>query len=136
MATQDEIVKIPAGMEKFFGGGGEMVRPSVRTVVTFVSQIPAGKVATVEALRSKIARKFDVHAACPTATMKSVLQAIDAKEQFCYWRLVKKGGQVIEQFPGGAKEHQRLLKQEGLAIDALKKVPVVKDFNSKLHVFK
>lgn len=136
MRIKDEVVRIPAGMERFFGGCGEMVRPSVKTVVTLVAQIPRGKIATIEALRSRIACKSKVFAACPAATMKSVMQAIEHHENFCYWRLVKKGGQIISQFPGGVKEHKRLLEQEGLVIDESGKVPMVEGLASRLHVFR
>jgi alkylated DNA nucleotide flippase Atl1 len=136
MTAKDEITTIPVGMEKFFGGGGKMVRPSVTTVVKLIARIPRGKIATLDALRSKIARESKVHAACPAATMKSVIHAIDAKEQFCYWRLVKKDGQFIGQFPGGIKGHRKLLEQEGIVVDAAGRLPVVADFPARLHVFK
>lgn len=136
MITKDEVVSIPVGMEKFFGGCGEMVRPSVETVVKLVKQIPHGKVTTIEALRSQIAQRFEVFAACPAATMKSVMQAIEQGENFCYWRLVKKGGQIISGFPGGIKEHKQLLEQEGFVIDESGKAPIVEDFASRLHVFR
>ncbi|TQV66319.1 hypothetical protein FKG94_27390 [Exilibacterium tricleocarpae] len=131
----DEILKIPKTMEKFFGGSGKMVKPSVKTVVRYVNKIPRGKLASIEALRDKLARVNKVDVACPAGTMKSIKMAIKDEEKLCYWRLIKKDGSLISQFPGGVKEQQRSLLEEGIEVEENKGKPRVTNFDKKLFSF-
>ena len=136
MSNKDEVVDIPATMEKYFRGGGQMVKPSIKTVFQLVSKIPEGKVATLGALRERIAKKHKVHTACPAATMKSLKEAIKTEKEFGYWRIVKNDGQFIGQFPGGIDSHMDKLQEEGFDIDNSKKNPILKGFTDSLHNFR
>lgn len=132
---EDIIESIPKTMEKFLGCAGQMVKPSPDTVEALVGKVKKGKLATISQLREKIARDFNVDAACPAATLKA-LQLISKKEQAkCFWRIVKEKGELISKFPGGVEGHAELLQREGHKIDFSKKVPVVADYGSKLSKF-
>lgn len=131
----DIIESIPKTMEKFLGCSGKMVKPSPDTVEALVGKIQKGDVATVSQLRERIAKDFKVDTACPAATLKA-LQLISKKEKTkCYWRIVKAKGELISNFPGGAKGQAELLLGEGHKIDFSKKVPVVIGHESKLSMF-
>lgn len=131
-----EIVKIPATMEKFFGGSGYMVKPDLPAVVDLIKKIPKGKVATLDSIREKLAKKNKVMTSCPAATMKSIKAAIKEDGKLCYWRVIKGDGKLIGQFPGAVKGHAEKLESEGFAIDSTKKDPRVSDFEKKLYSFK
>ena len=124
----DEIKPIPKSMEKFFGCARNMVKPSRETVKNVVRKIRKGKLITVDQLRSEIAENCNVQAACPASTLKA-LEILAAQDKpVCYWRVVKKKGELIVKFPGGFEDHGRRLSDEGWQIDYNKKIPVVIDF--------
>jgi len=129
---KDEIDTIPKTMEKFFGCSGEMVKPSTDTVKAIVKKIRKGRLVTLEQLREKLACDFSVQTACPASTTKA-LQLLSKEDQpVCYWRVVKKKGELIEKFPKGVEGHASLLQEEGFEIDFSKKSPVVVGYETKL----
>jgi len=129
---QDEILAIPKTMEKFFGCSGKMVKPSKNTVKTIVNNIPKGKLVTLELLREKLAVDFSVQTACPASVTKALQLLSREKKPVCYWRVIKKKGELINKFPDGVDGQAALLQKEGFDIDFSKKSPVVVGFNSKL----
>jgi hypothetical protein len=135
MTVKDELIKIPVKMEKFFGGSGQMVKPAVETVFNLASKIPKGKLATLESLRNEIAIKHQVHTCCPAATIKALKLAIDTNDTFCYWRIFKKNGQLVSQFPGGIEGHAAKLSLDGIELDEGKKNITVRNLNEKLYSF-
>ena len=129
---EDKIEDIPKTMEKFFGCSGKMVKPSLVTVKTLLEKIPKGKIVTLDQLRGKIAQHFNVQTSCPAATVK-MLQVLSIEDKsVCYWRVVKKKGELISKFPGGIESHGALLKGEGLEIDSSKKNSKVKNHEAHL----
>lgn len=122
-------------MEKFLGSSGEMVKPSAATVKTVVKKIAKGKLATLEQVREKLASDFDVQTACPASTMKVLKVLAEEEPSVCYWRVIKKKGELITKFPNGVQGHALLLKNEGFEIDFEKKTPVVIDYETKLFNF-
>lgn len=136
MSNQDEIVPVPATMEKFFGGRGDMLRPTAETVAQLVQQVPAGKIVTLEMLRNKLAQDFQVFTACPAATVKALKLAATERPDLGYWRVVNKKGELIARLPGGIEGQQAALEQEGLAVDRTKKTPKVINFNNHAHQLK
>jgi len=132
---KDEIETIPKTMEKFFGCSGKMVKPSTDTVKAIVKKIRKGKLATLEQLRGKLASDFGVQTACPASTTKA-LQVLSKEERpVCYWRVVKKKGELIAKYPNGVEGHASLLQKEGFEIDFSKKNPMVVGYDSKLTKF-
>ena len=128
----DEIQTIPKTMEKFFGCSGKMVKPSVNTVKAIVKKIRKGKLVTLEQLRDKLACDFGVQTACPASTTKALKVLSKENRPVCYWRVVKKKGELIGGFANGVKGHASLLEQEGFEIDFSKKNPVVVGYDMKL----
>ena len=130
---QDEIVDIPKTMEKYFRGGGKMVKPAPETVAQLVSEIPEGNITTLDNLRDKIAQTHKAHTSCPAATMKSLKTAINLSSDCCYWRVIKKDGQLIAQLPGGIGNQANKLIDEGIELDDSKKHLAVKKLEAILY---
>lgn len=129
---KDRIETIPETMEKFLGCSGKMVKPSTDTVKAIVRKIRKGKLVTLEQLREKLAGEFGVQTACPASTAKA-LQLLSKEDQpVCYWRVIKKKGELIAKFPKGCEGHAALLQNEGFEIDFGKKNPVVVGYEAKL----
>ena len=129
---QDKIESIPKTMEKFFGCSGKMVKPTQDTVKILVGSVSKGKLITIEQLRNKLASDFSVQSACPASTMKALQLLSKEQKPICYWRVIKKKGELIAKFPNGIDGHASLLKNEGFEIDSTKKNPVVIDYETKL----
>lgn len=132
---KDEIEVIPQTMEKFLGCSGKMVKPSTGTVKEIVRKIRKGRLATLEQLREKIARDFSVDTACPASTTKALQVLSKENRPVCYWRIVKKKGELIAKFPEGIEGHASLLEKEGFEIDYSKKNPLVIGYDTKLTNF-
>ena len=128
---EDKIEDIPKTMEKFFGCSGKMIKPSEDSVKAIVKKIRKGKVVTLDQLRDKLAMDFNVETACPASTTKA-LQNLAKEGSVCYWRVIKKKGELISKFPNGVEGHAKLLEAEGFEIDFSKKTPVVVDYEAKL----
>jgi alkylated DNA nucleotide flippase Atl1 len=114
-------------LEKFFGYSGKMLKPSLATIEAQLRQIPAGKLITIDLLRQKLAREYQVQVTCPFDT-KLALRALSntSGQDAPYWRVVRKNGALIPYFPGGLDGHSARLRQEGFTIDTLGKTPKVK----------
>ena len=119
-------------MERFFGCSGVMVKPSSDTIKAIVEKIRKGKIVTLEQLREKVAKDFQVDTTCPASTTKSLQILSKENKPICYWRVVKKKGELFSTFPGGVEGHASLLEKEGFEIDFNKKNPVVVDYENKL----
>lgn len=108
---EDQVVPISAEREKFFGCSGRMLLPSPSTVATVVEEIPSGKVATLDLLRSELARRAGVEAVCPFQT-KQALRAIATQSVAVpFWRLVRKNGEMLKYLPGGVARQAAFLKK-------------------------
>ena len=132
---EDKIEAIPKTMEKFFGCSGTMVKPSSDTVKAIVRKIRKGKIVTLDQLREKVAKDFQVDTACPASTTKALQILSKENKPVCYWRVVKKKGELFPKFPNGVEGHAALLENEGFEIDFSKKTPVVVGYELKLSKF-
>lgn len=131
----DVIEAIPKTMEKFFGCSGRMVKPSSDTVKAIVKKIRKGRLVTLNQLREKLAQDFSVQTACPASTTKALRILSKEEKPIGYWRVIKQKGELITQFPNGAKGHALLLENEGFEVDFNRKNPVVIDYEAKLGTF-
>lgn len=129
----DKIEPIPKTMEAFFGCSGDMVKPSTDTVKALVLQIPDGCVVTLDQLREKLAKNFSVQAACPASTTKALKYLSTQDEVVPYWRVIKKNGELLPQFPGSLEGHAELLEKDGFTIDRSGKKPKLADYLAKLY---
>ncbi len=119
METQeDAIVDISETRQKFFGCSGKMLLPCPATVEAQIKKIPENKLMTTESLQKELANQFDVQATCPVTTRKA-LRAIakESSKNVAYWRVIRKDGGLLAQFPGGVEGHATLLRKEGFTID-------------------
>lgn len=129
---EDIIENIPKTMEKFFGCRGKMLRPSLMTVKEVIRKIRKGRLVTLDQLREKLARDFAVQTACPASTTKALQLIAQQPRPACYWRVIKKNGELMSKYPGGVEGHAALLKKEGFKIDSSGKKPLVVDYKAKL----
>jgi len=128
----NKIEPIPDTMEKFFGCAGKMIKPSTDGVQAHVKKINKGRLITLEQLRKEIAKEFEVEVACPAGTLKALQLLSQEVKPVCYWRVVKKSGELISKFPGSFEGHGSLLEREGFQINYERKVPVVIGYESYL----
>jgi len=135
MMEESVIENIPVKMEKFFGCSGKMIKPSTEAVKALVKKVRKGKIVSIEQLREKLAHDFGVQTGCPASTTKALLLLSKEEKPICYWRVIKKKGELITKFPKGIDGHASLLQKEGFEIDFSKKSPVVVDYESKLVKF-
>jgi alkylated DNA nucleotide flippase Atl1 len=133
---EDAIVDIPANRVRYFGRTGKMLLPSPATVAALIQTIPEHQLLTTDILRKKLTAQFNVQGTCPVTTRKA-LQAVarDSNTQVAYWRVIKKSGELLADFPGGVEGHAALLRKEGFPIEAHGKVPKVKAFAERLVRF-
>jgi len=129
---EDKIQSIPKTMEKFFCGSGSMGKPSADTVEVQLKKVQKGKLITLDQLREKLAKDFKVQAACPASTTKALVNLSKEEKPACYWRVVKKKGELISKYPNGFEGHAALLENEGFEIDFSNKTPVVVQYEKSL----
>jgi alkylated DNA nucleotide flippase Atl1 len=133
---EDLIVEIPVNRQKFFGGAGKMLIPSLATVAALIEKIPEHKLVTTSLLCKELTQRFKVRGTCPVTTQKALQEiAHDAANRCPYWRVVNASGGLIARFPGGVGSQATLLRKEGFAIDTKQKVPKVKGFSESLVRF-
>lgn len=131
---EDTIEAIPNTMEKFFGCSGRMVKPSTKTVKSIIKKVPKGKLLTLSQLRERLSKQFSVETACPACTTKALQILSKEDKPVCYWRVIKKKGELINKYPGGVKGHAELLECEGFKINFSRKNPTVVDFETRLSI--
>jgi alkylated DNA nucleotide flippase Atl1 len=132
----DTIVDISPERERFFGCSGRMLKPSLATVEALVKQIPAGQLITTDALRTELARRFQVEVTCPSDTQKALRAlAANTSGSTAFWRVVKKNGEFMSIFPGGIQAQMARLKAEGLEMDTTRKAPRVKNLAQNVFQF-
>lgn len=116
-----KVLTIPPEREGRWGRG-RMVIPAPRAVDAAIRGIRKGKVVTINELRTVLARKHQVDAACPITTgIFAWIAAHAAAEDEAegktrvtpWWRVVKQGGSLNPKYPGGIAEHARRLEAEG-----------------------
>lgn len=125
---------------------GIMLIPKPGDIEEFVRKIPHGKLATIDEIRNKLAKKHGAQFTCPLCAgifLRIVAEASEEdlaegkKDIAPYWRVVKGDGKLIEKFPGGIESHAEYLKKEGHSINFArgKGAPKVADFEKNLIIF-
>jgi hypothetical protein len=108
-------------------GTGSLVIPAPREVDAAIRKIRKGRTATINDLRSAIARKHCVDICCPITTGIFAWIAAHAaaeaelegpKRITPWWRVLKDGGKLNPKYPGGVREQGRRLRAEGHRIAA------------------
>ena len=116
-----KVVTIPlAGRKRW--GGATLAIPAPREVDALMRTVPAGRVTTINELRTAIAKKHAAAAGCPITTgIFSWMAAHAAEEALAagekdptpYWRTLKKDGELNPKYPGGVAALERKLASEG-----------------------
>ena len=126
-------------MEKYFGCSGKMLKPSPSTVASLIKAIPNGRVATIDAICKKLAKKFKTEVACPATTEKSLClaaaESVEKNTRLPYWRVLKNSGELIQKLPDGIKGHAASLTKEDHKIVSTSKSKGVEDFECIFHQF-
>src|SRR6185295_9419953 len=116
-----KIGRVEGKMTKRWGTG-TMVIPAPCDVDALMRKVPKGKLATINELRTGLAKKHRVNIACPITTgifawiaAHAAFEALDEgkKRVTPYWRTLKSGGELNVKYPGGAKQLKKLLEAEG-----------------------
>lgn len=123
---------------------GTMLVPKPLDIDALMREIPKGKLATVDQIREKLAKDFQVDLTCPMTTGMFIRMAAEAAEEDLtkgkkritpYWRVIKKDGSLNPKFPGGVEAQAAHLEEDGYTIikSKGKKPPKVKDFEKYLQ---
>jgi hypothetical protein len=142
---EPKIVDIPSRMRSRFGKG-RMVIPRPLDVDALIRRVPEGKLVTVLQLREELARRSQVHVACPLCTGIFLRIAAEAAEEerragkkavTPYWRVLSSDGRLQPKFPGGLNAQGRMLSREGHNVQKSvgKKPPLVANFEESLVRF-
>jgi len=119
-----KVVKLPPAARQRWGGK-TMVIAAPREVDALIRTIRKGRVATINELRTALAKSHQTETACPITTgIFSWIAANAAAEDEAagkkritpWWRVLKEGGRLNPKFPGGLAEHARRLRAEGHTI--------------------
>jgi alkylated DNA nucleotide flippase Atl1 len=106
-------------------GGNSMVVPLPMDVYNLMSQVPSGKVTTVNEIRKALAKKYNTDIACPLTTgifawisawASTESTGNKAIKPIPYWRTLKSNFQLNEKFPGGVENQAEKLKSEGFEV--------------------
>lgn len=139
-----KIVDIPQRWARTMGPG-KMVILTPLIVNDFIKTIPEGKLATVNLIRKKFAREYQVEATCPLTTGIFVWICSGAAEEdrlagkpkiAPYWRVLKEGGLLNPKFPGGVREQARRLTEEGFKVKPSDKDTAWKVLDYEKHLMK
>lgn len=116
-----KVAKIEGKMTKRWGTG-TFVIPAPREVDAAMRQIRKGKLTTIDAIRSALARKHGTTIACPLTTgifawiaahAAAEAEAAGAHRITPYWRTLKFGGELNPKYPGGIAALRKRLASEG-----------------------
>ena len=121
--------------------GDEVVLINPSEVVEVMSQIPSGKLITINDICGIIARKNNVKACCTLTTGIFIMTAANAVDEatrtgtsldISYWRTLKSGGCLNDKLPVGVEAHRKLLEKEDFKIIKHGKKLTVFDFQKYL----
>jgi 6-O-methylguanine DNA methyltransferase, DNA binding domain len=125
-------------------GEGTMVIPAPREVDEIMKRIPAGKLITINEIRSVLARRHGATIGCPMTTGIFAWIAANAAEEGAgrraesdvtpYWRTLKTGGFLNEKYPGGVSNQKARLEEEGHRVEQQGKRFVVAAYEKALAV--
>jgi len=118
-----------------------IVVPAPMEVDEVMRRVPKGKLATINELRTCLARKHGTTVACQMTTgifawiaahAAAEARAAGEKDITPYWRTLKTGGELNPKYPGGIPALKKLLAAEGHKVVQKGKKHIVADFESKL----
>jgi hypothetical protein len=134
------VAKIDSSKTKKWGTG-TFVIPAPLEVDAAMKQVRKGKLTTIDAIRSSLAKKHGTTIACPLTTgifawiaahAADESESSGAKRITPYWRTLKAQGELNPKYPGGIPNLQRRLEEEGHEIIQRGKRFFVADYESTL----
>ena len=118
--------------------GDDVVLAPPSAVKEIMGNVPKGKLITLNALCSQLAKRYKTNYCCTLTTGIFVMVAANAAaetwENFPYWRTIKNNGELNPKFPGGLEGHKKLLEQEGFKVRSKGKNYIVEDYREYLQV--
>ncbi|MFX1577964.1 MAG: hypothetical protein ACFFCF_12465 [Promethearchaeota archaeon] len=100
--------------------GDSVVLAPPSDVNTIMSEIPEGKLITLNQICERLATKYNAQYCCTLTTGIFITITANAADEtgrdLPYWRTIKNSGELNAKFPGGLKKHKTLLEQEGHTI--------------------
>lgn len=121
-----KVIVVPARLEKRFGKG-RMAIPAPKDVDAVMKRVSIGKVISMDEIREKLRKKYDVDTVCPLTTGIFAWIAAHAAAEAAaegnpkttpFWRTVKAKGELNPKYPGGLAEQKSRLEAEGHVIVA------------------
>jgi hypothetical protein len=144
LANDKDLPKVislqPAAAARW--GGKKMVIAAPREVDALMRSVPRGRVTTINALRSALARSHGVDTACPITTgifswiaaNAAVEDAAAGKKKITpYWRTLKTGGELNPKYPGGIAALKKKLAAEGHAFEQRGRRVFLRNYESAVH---
>ncbi len=128
--------------------GEPVVLVNASEIIPIMAKVPKGKLVTLKEICQKIAKTHKVKRCCSLTTGIFIMLIANAAEESIanaeksnlvkipYWRTLKADGFLNEKYPGGLKNHKKLLEKEGLNIIARGKKYQVADFGKYLFDLK
>ena len=116
-----KVEKITEKLSKRWGTG-TIVIPAPIEVDELMRKVPSGKLTTINAIRTALAKKHKATIGCPMTTGIFAWIASHAAEEreqsgekyiTPYWRTLKTGGVLNEKYPGGVEAQKLRLEREG-----------------------
>ena len=135
-----KVEKIEGKLVKKWGEG-TVVIPAPKEVDELMKKVPKGRLATINQIRAKLAKKHKATISCPICCgIFSNIAAHAAAEEITegrknitpFWRTLKSDGSLNPKYPGGVDFQADQLKKEGFEIDRSHKIPRIKDFEKYL----
>jgi 6-O-methylguanine DNA methyltransferase, DNA binding domain len=120
-----KLVDVPDRWTKYIGHG-KMLVPTPLIVDDVIKKIPKGKLTTVNNIRNYLADQYKADITCPLTTGIFLNIAANTAEEdkakgkikvSAYWRVLKEGGSLNPEFPGGAQQQANYLRKEGFEIE-------------------
>lgn len=117
-----KVIRIEGKLTKRWGTG-TMVIPAPCEVDAMIRTIRKGRIATLNDLRTKLAKKHGVNLCCPltpgifawiSAHAAAEDEAEGKKRITPWWRVLKSDGKLNLKFPGGVQEQRLRLEAEGI----------------------
>ena len=121
--------------------GDKIVLVNPTEVEEIMREIPKGKLITIYEVCKKLAKKYQVEAACSLTTGIFIMTAANAAEEarqegkvldIPYWRTLKADGYLNPEYPGGQEAHRKLLEREGHKVVQKGRKYLVQDFQRYL----
>jgi hypothetical protein len=103
---------------------GRMLVASPLELQEVVVRVPAGRVLRLSDLRATLAIRYRADYTCPTTTERFLRVLAEAAHEergkagppVPYWRVVREGGELIAELPGGTEGHAAKLEADGVDV--------------------